>query len=216
LRATGEEIGLLAFFDTNGPGYPQLLPTTTALQRRIEWWQDRVALHWGNLRASSGREKLTYVREKAQRWKKQMRWRRQHLWDQARERVARIFWPEAIRQARAVGYRAGTSYAPRPYEGSATLFRATEQPRGIVEDRALGWGPLVKGGLRIYDTPGHHGAIVREPRARELAAQLKDALQKAKDRAKTASARQKTDPAAAMPGIEAVENRSEVPAPMDA
>ncbi len=209
LRAAGEEIGLLAFFDTNGPGYPQLLPTTTALQRKIEWWQDRVALHWGNLRASSGREKLTYVREKAQRWKKQMRWRRQHLWDQARERVARIFWPEAIRQARAVGYRAGTTYAPRPYEGSATLFRATEQPRGIVEDRALGWGALVKGGLEIYDTPGHHGAIVREPRARELAAQLKDALQKAKDRAKTA-----TDLAAAMPGVEVMESRDEAAAPV--
>ena len=52
------------------------------------------------------------------------------------------------------------------------------QPRGIVEDRTMGWGALVQGGLDIYDTPGHHGAIVRDPRARVLAQQLQDALEK--------------------------------------
>jgi hypothetical protein len=54
-----------------------------------------------------------------------------------------------------------------------------EQPRGIVEDRTLGWGALLNGGLEIQDTPGHHGAIVREPRSRVLATQLNKALQKA-------------------------------------
>jgi thioesterase domain-containing protein/acyl carrier protein len=179
LRAAGGEVGLLAFFDTNGPGYPKLLPTTTAWKRKLDWWRDRFALHWGNLRASSGGEKVAYAREKARRFKKQMRWKRQHLWDQIRERVGSIFWPEAIKQVRVIGYRAGTTYAPKPYAGRATLFRATEQPRGIYEDRTLGWLALVQGGLDIYDTPGHHGAIVREPRSRRLAEQLKDALEKA-------------------------------------
>ncbi len=193
LRAAGEKVGLLAFFDTNGPGYPRLLPTTTAWKRKLDWWRDRVALHWGNLRASSGREKLTYAREKAQRWEKQMRWKRQHLWDVVRDRVARAFWPEAIKQARVIGYRAGTTYEPKAYAGRATLFRATEQPRGIYPDRTLGWGLLVQGGLKIYETPGHHGAIVREPRSRVLAAQLTDALRQAQTRTEAPSPQTETD-----------------------
>ena len=176
LRAAGEVIGVLALFDTNGPGYPRLLPTTTAWQQKWNWWRDRVSLHWGNLRAGSGREKLTYTRDKAQRWNKQMRWKRQHLWDRIREQVGQVFWPVAIKQARVVGYRAATTYEPKPYPGQVTLFRATEQPRGICPNQTLGWGPLVQGGLKIYSTPGHHGAIVREPRSRVLAQQLTDAL----------------------------------------
>jgi amino acid adenylation domain-containing protein/FkbH-like protein len=176
LTAAGEEIALLAFFDTNGPGYPKYLPTRTAWKRKLDWWLDRAALHWGNLRASSGQEKLNYIGEKARRWNTQLRWKRQQLWDQVRERVGQVFWPAAIKQARVVGYRAGTVYQPKPYSGRATLFRATEQPRGIYPDSTLGWNGLVQGGLTIYDTPGHHGAIVREPRSRVLAQQLQDAL----------------------------------------
>ena len=43
---------------------------------------------------------------------------------------------------------------------------------------------LVLGGLEIYDTPGHHGAIVREPRSQVLAEQLTDALSKVEVQAK--------------------------------
>lgn len=89
-----------------------------------------------------------------------------------------------IRQVHVTGYRAATAYRAKPYHGRATLFGATERPRGIYEDLCLGWGPLVLGGLEIYDTPGHHGAIVREPRARVLVEQLNDALEKAQVRAK--------------------------------
>jgi thioesterase domain-containing protein/aryl carrier-like protein len=181
LQAGGEEVGLLALFDTKGPGYPRRLPETTAWRWKVEWWRDRLALHWENFWASPGRAKVAYARERAHRWKRQIRWKRQRLWDRWRER----FWPEAIRQVRIVGYRAATGYQPQPYAGRATLFRATEQPHGIFEDRTLGWGPLVNGGLEIYDTPGHHGAIVREPRSRVLAGQLQEALARAWERVKT-------------------------------
>ncbi len=179
LRAAGEEVAFLAFFDTNGPDYPRLLPATTAWRRKLDWWEDRATLHWQNFRACQGRQRWEYLLDKAQRGKKQFRWKRQHLWDQIKERVGRIFWPQAIRQVRLVGFRAHTAYEPKSYPGRVTLFRAMEQPRGIYENRTLGWGPLIKGGLEIYDTPGHHGAIVREPRSRVLAVQLKEALHKA-------------------------------------
>ncbi|HUI06172.1 MAG TPA: condensation domain-containing protein [Verrucomicrobiae bacterium] len=180
LLARGEEVGLLALFDTNGPGYPRLLLTTTVWQERWNWWADRVRLHWGNFAACRGRGKLTYLREKAIRWKQQARWKLQARKHRLLLQVDRLFWPEAIRRVHRTGYRATTIYTPRPYPGKATLFRATEQPHGIYEDRTLGWGTLVQGGLEIYDTPGHHGAIVREPRARGLALQLTETLNAAR------------------------------------
>ena len=188
LVAQDEEVALLAFFDTNGPGYPQLLPTVTTWQRKLNWWQDRVQLHWQNFLAADGRDRLHYIREKAQRWKKQTRWKLQALKHRVRVRLDQLFWPERIRQVHRTGYRAGTAYTPRPYLGAATLFRAIEQPRGICPDRTLGWGPLVQGGLTIYDTPGHHGAIVREPRSRVLAQQLTDALRHAGKRVRSQAA----------------------------
>ena len=53
----------------------------------------------------------------------------------------------------------------------------------------LGWRDLVKGGIEIYDTPGHHADLVRDPRARVLAEQLADALAKAHARCRLESLR---------------------------
>ena len=178
LRALGEEVAFLALFDTNGPGYPRPLPTTTAWQRKMNWWIDRAKLHWDNFWATEASGRWHYLRDKMQRGKKQLRWKRQLLWDQLRERGAAMFRPATFRQIRVMGFRANTAYQAKPYTGRVTLFRAMEQPRGIVEDRTLGWGSLLNGNLEIHDTPGHHGAIVREPRSRVLAAQLEEALQK--------------------------------------
>ena len=77
------------------------------------------------------------------------------------------------------GHWAANNYAPGEYPGNITLFRATQQPPWIVSDRTLGWKSLVKGKIKIYDTPGHHADLVRDPRARVLAEQLDDALGKA-------------------------------------
>ena len=190
LRAAGEAVGLLAFFDTNGPGYPQYLPGTTASQRKLLALHNRVTLHWDNLRATEGRQRLEYVRAKARKWGRGLSWLAwravRRRWKLLRERTEQLLLPATIRQVQQADRWAALDYVPRPYAGRVTLFRATEQPRGIIADPTVGWGKLVLGGLEIYDTPGHHGAIVREPRALATAHQLLDALQKAQNK--------KTDP----------------------
>jgi FkbH-like protein len=184
LHAQGERVALLALFDTNGPGYPQVLPATTVWEKRLNAFRHRVNLHLGNFIATEPKRRLEYVLEKARRWKNAtVRVNRARLiglktW--AEERIDRLFWPKAIRQVNRAGHWAAGDYVPKEYAGHVTLFRATEQPLGIIPDRTLGWGPLVKGGLDIYDTPGHHGTLVREPRARLLSEQLKDSMRKAK------------------------------------
>lgn len=60
-----------------------------------------------------------------------------------------------------------------------TLFRASNQPLGIHPDPALGWGPLVDGGLEIHEVPGHHGSIVAEPYVRTLAQKITACIDRA-------------------------------------
>jgi thioesterase domain-containing protein len=92
------------------------------------------------------------------------------------------FLPRAFRQVREAGAGANRIYVPKPYPGTLTLLRATEQPYGIYPDRNNGWSGLALGGIEVHDIPGHHGSIMREPRVRILAKTLGACLEKAHER----------------------------------
>jgi len=183
LTAAGQEIALLALFDTYGPGYPKFLTARTLLQKKIERLRYRFQLHWTNFTATEPRRRPAYVWTKAQRWKRaiifRMRLRANDVRRRIRMCVDEFFFPRAIRRVKEAGHWAAADYVPGEYAGRVTLFRATEQPAGIHVDRTLGWGSLVKRGVEIYDAPGHHGSLTREPRARVVSQQLEDALVRA-------------------------------------
>jgi FkbH-like protein len=163
LTAAGQAVGLVAMFDTGVPG-PLQTGARSDWQKRIY----RFNLHWQNVKVLGRGERLSYVREKTRRIAERI--------------VGRGRMPEAIRSVNEAGHWAASGYCPGEYSGSITLFRATEQPPWIVSERTLGWERLVKGEIQIYDTPGHHADLVRDPRARVLAQQLDDALVKAQAR----------------------------------
>lgn len=157
LTDAGQPVGLVALFDTSVPSAATAPPAIEALKYRF-------SLHWHNVAALRPRERISYIRSKARR-----------LWD--RDRLS-----EALQSLRGAGEWAAASYIPGEYSGCVTLFRATRQPSWIVSDRTLGWQSLAKGGVEIYDTPGHHADLVRDPRARLLARQLEATLQKVRAR----------------------------------
>ncbi len=177
LRAQGEEVGLLVFFDTWAPGYPKALPSTSWFRKRLHYWQYRLHLHWSNLMLlPTGKERWAYICTKARKWQrgKLMQWTQ--LKERWRERGAHWFLPAELRKIRQSGNRAADMYVPSPYQGKVTLFRAMEQFKGIVPEPLRGWDELVKGGIEAFDIPGHHGAIMREPRVKILAACFKECL----------------------------------------
>lgn len=184
LRAAGETVAMVALFDTHGPGYPQKLPARSAWQIRLDRLRYRATLHWGNFLSTEPRKRPEYVRLKAHRLisetTHQMRQKLKKAGRAVKSKWERLFWPEAIIEVSKAGRWAAGDYVPQPYDGGITLFRATEQPRGIYPERVLGWDKVVRGRIDVYDTPGHHGAIVRDPRAQKLAQQLDDALAKAR------------------------------------
>jgi amino acid adenylation domain-containing protein len=184
LVEAGEKVGLVALFDTHGPGYPQYLPGTTKLRLRMFKLLRRFEHHVGSLTLLDGAQRVDYIRDKSA--KAMMMLRRRLVY--ARKRIQRSAYraagrrlPESLVASHRRMAEARRKFTPRPYSGKITLFRATNQPRGIVPDETLGWGPLALGGLEIHDVPGFHADIVLEPRVRFLVEKLRPCLERALD-----------------------------------
>ena len=179
LRAEGQEVAVLALFDTWGPGYPRWRPGLTPLRRFWNRFSARVDLHWGNfLAARGGREKLSYVFRKTGRARRRFFFMGRHYWNRLREPIQGFVHPisRTLKKVEKSTRKAAHEYVPRVYPGRVALFRATKQPAWAYPDPNLGWKDLVAGGIDIYEVPGHHGAIVYEPRIAVLAEQLKRCL----------------------------------------
>ncbi len=175
LAATGQEVGLLALFDTYGPNYPKYLASTSSLRRRIFRLVQRVQHHWSDLRLLPGEKRLPYIGAKALKARNQ--WRRK--WKRNKNEIARKFHektgrplPQKLEKTQNYISSALKRYRFGGYNGQIMLFRASHQPIGIEPDPAMGWGTVVGTRLRIYEVPGFHGAITVDPHARFLAAKL--------------------------------------------
>src|SRR6185312_2748349 len=70
-------------------------------------------------------------------------------------------------------------YAPRPYAGPVTLYRASHVDASFEHaGPALGWEGLVEG-MAIVEVPGDHDSLVLEPNVSAVTAHLRDTLRRA-------------------------------------
>jgi aspartate racemase len=150
LDARGEEVTLLALFDT----FPGKYEPATSLLLKL-----------GRMPA---RDQFDYIQRKtgayARNWKR---------------RIDRMFLPQALKNVRRGIHEAGTYYSPQPYSGEVTLFRATEKSLRGVHDTTAGWAGLALGGLEIFEIPGGHVSILSEPQVQVLAEHLAACIKKA-------------------------------------
>ncbi|HYO62019.1 MAG TPA: amino acid adenylation domain-containing protein [Pyrinomonadaceae bacterium] len=100
------------------------------------------------------------------------------LWEHARG--ARLLPPDIelprLRRLLEVfkgNVRASWRYRPRDYGARVKLFRARERAPGDSADDAARWETVTSGGLELYDAPGGHYTMLREPHVRALAERLK-------------------------------------------
>ncbi|MBX9602040.1 MAG: amino acid adenylation domain-containing protein [Bryobacteraceae bacterium] len=183
LAALNREVALVALFDTFGPGYPQRLPGNVGWRRSWNRLHFRLHLHLGNLRR--GTDRTAYVQDKAQRFRRILRRSWKKLVNRWRSRLqARI--PSELKAVERAGLAARREYDPQPWDGPVVLFRAAQQPFGIVPDATNGWGPLVPG-LQVREIPGHHGAMVKDPQVRDLVPVLTSILREIQDQRKTSA-----------------------------
>jgi thioesterase domain-containing protein/acyl carrier protein len=173
LRATGEEVALLALFDTY----------YVAGNRHVsvrQW----LARHRERMSRLSPSEIPAYlalrIRSLTAMLKVSLRSRLFALaWRYCESRSSPI--PRFLRQPAAANDIIRRNIHLQPYDGSAVLFRA-ELPALMHPDVHDGWRKLIKGGLEFRPVPGRHFDFLKEPHVRTLAAELSDCLSEKQER----------------------------------
>jgi thioesterase domain-containing protein len=160
LRAQGEQVALLALFDTSEPGES---PELTLKQR--------LSLHLQNCT----RQGQPYIVEKIQR---RIHWFKRHtmtMLEKAnlaleQEVNLRDFFEDKVR----FFTQASQTYQPESYPGKITLFQAQSENQFRASfGSASGWQQLAAGGLEVYEIPGDHLGILKEPHVEILAEKLR-------------------------------------------
>jgi thioesterase domain-containing protein len=166
LHALGEQVELLGMLDSRQRDCIGTAQQSDSVRVRLD---RRIARFLGNLSDLSLGEKIDY------------------LWQKLYTRILRRIYSLAV----AVGIRsvpsfmkstdditwvAAMNYQAQPWSGQITLFRAAVQPDPRLP-MDLGWTPLAQGGLDIYELPGDHDLVFREPNIQVLAAQLRARLE---------------------------------------
>ena len=176
LEAEGEEVALLALFDTFAPGTGAGRPLRVLMRHGLARFFARVDYHMENLLLQ--KERGEYIRKKARTVRRRIRSR---LW----QIVYRLFaeyskpMPRTLRSVREAGYFANRRFVARPYGGRVTLFRAAIRSVADSTGRDMGWGALASGGVEVHHVAGDHENMLVEPHVRLLARELRAAIDRA-------------------------------------
>ncbi len=183
LKAQGQEVAFAGLFDTYGQGYPKYPAGTSNFQRNMFRWVRRVQHHARSISLLSGAERWAYIQAKSAKavklFRRDIKKRKNDIAASFYESTGRALPTNLLKTQDAI-MEALKSYTYPPYEGDIVLFRAKTQPLGIIPNPELGWRPLVKGQLEIYEVPGTHGAVTVDPHAPFLAEKMIPCLERAR------------------------------------
>ena len=176
LRAQGQEIVLLALFDTAAPGYHK--PASISNDGQPSTFRYQILFHLRRFLRLSIQDQLTYLWERI-KW--HLTTGKLSLFYKTYLRYVRRSPQEArILDVVRANIQAAKSYIPPAYPGQVTLFRATDKLLGLGNDPDMGWSKLTTGGVKIYEICGSHKGIVEEPQVKGLAEKLKLCLKATK------------------------------------
>lgn len=158
LQREGEEISLVAVFDTWAPAYRETMPWHDRQLRRL---QLRINAYANRVR-QFGRGEIG-VREIV--WLPILR--RLGMGPKLPPKIPLPgSWFDKHLQTSFVEYR------PNPYDGDLLVIRSQEAMRGRLFDARMGWAPLVAGELRNVDVRGMHLDMFRPPFVDDVAAAM--------------------------------------------
>ncbi|BAY08431.1 alpha/beta fold hydrolase [Calothrix sp. NIES-2098] len=191
LRSQGEEIALLAMFDSFVPGSDRRLPL---IERIAEHYQNLVNIGpsylwqrvgvWNNLLKENFHKGKYHLKHKSQRYLNLSQNYLRHVSQQLSQTDPHI---EIIN----VNTQASREYSFPTYPGRVVLLRTEDQNRfdatGIEYDPLLGWGEIVTGSLEMENIPGSHFTLFNEPYVEILAEKLQVWLNKAHSQVLAAS-----------------------------
>jgi len=179
LLAQGEEIGLLAMFDTFAHSHFRSLSKADLREFKRKKFRDRVRYHGTNIFLRRGR--IAYLRKKFTTIRRRISTR---IWGLLFAQYTRLKLPlpSALRKVEEYQLLAIKNYEIQPYPGRVTLFPPGTKSIGEYEDREQGWGSLARGGVEIHDVQGDHLSMLREPHVKVVAGELALCLRRAYER----------------------------------
>jgi len=171
LREGGHQVGLVALFDAERPGFAPARGLTAWLSRL---WK-KVAFHWVRLRQISWRERLTYIGDAVD-----------GNWEWAVDHYYAISYRVILWLQRHFNISlSGTAYhhvhatmsalkdlSVRPYPGKLNLYRAADVPDRTEADATLGWSVVARDGVDVQFVSGDHLSMFRKPYVDSLAGLL--------------------------------------------
>jgi thioesterase domain-containing protein len=165
LCAAGDDVALLAMFDTYAPAaLSDDLRNLDDVQHIISLFGDDVDLSESHLRSLGAEERVQYVVAKA----KEVDLLPPSFTIAEAQRLLALF---------SVNAQAVHAYEPKPYQGIVTLFFAEEKTEAIAQvtsdDPTHGWSALA-GGVAVQDAGGNHHTMMRKPYVMKIGARLRD------------------------------------------
>jgi amino acid adenylation domain-containing protein len=168
LQAAGEEIALLALFDTSN--WHEVRFTTW---NRASWALQRLVFHAAALLELDSEGKHKFLEEKFAELRNRIAvWRGKLL-----PKLDPDAEPSSVLLTRiwSTNHKASCSYIPRPYSGAVTDFRPSQQYR-FLNKPGLKWERLAERGQHVVLVPGYPAVMLIEPFVKDLARSLKASI----------------------------------------
>lgn len=176
LVSQGQEVALLAFFDTIRPG-----SSTPKTFRERALYHCNQTLKLGHVYiVGKVKPKLQKLQEQLKQYWFQKRFKQidSNSSPQDKQSISPSRKHFAMRKA---FIQACENYVPQVYPGRVTIFSANNREDAHTSNvpTELGWATLVSGGIELHNVPGDHLSILQEPLVQVLGEKLKDCLEKA-------------------------------------
>jgi len=162
LRAQGQEVGLVAMFDTWVPGFLDRFAGAERRQARRSFETERLLVHVRTMKTMKLARKGVYAwQQLGTILKDRIRYTRVSVCYQMGVGIGA---PGAGKRATQddVILIAAKTYRPNKYEGPIILFRSDKYRGWKFWDRALGWSHLLPH-LKVHEVPGVHDSMLTGP-----------------------------------------------------
>ena len=177
LHAQGQQVALLALFDTYFPSDFRYQSPPALFRSQIYHFVQKIDYHLGNLLLRRPHDQLGYLLGVVWRAKTRVGRKLQesiYKVDQNRESAL----SRALQEVLHANFQARSKYIPQVYPGRVTIFLSREAPERSFYDSRLRWSDMAAEGLEVHLVPGNHKTLFEEPHVRGLAEKLRFCLQK--------------------------------------
>jgi amino acid adenylation domain-containing protein len=181
LEELGEPVATLVLIDTLNPAFVRSLSKGQRLLRNVWFYMRRTVLHARKSFSQPPGDLLGYIRGPLKHFRDDMLDPSKALAIHDEEMVSSIASNpigEIVKRMMRANLSARRKFEPKPYNGSALIFRASGRYLYQYDEPCLGWGSVVRGGIECSEIEGDHETILDQPTvhlvAEKLEAKLKE------------------------------------------